>query len=370
MFSDALRLLALALLLAGCAPRGAMVLLPEAADIGTTQEIFVATSRDVDAGTGVHGHLRNLTETYERYAISIPPERELGTITWAPRRGTPDPRTQFLTTAAEQFGSAAEFRAAMGRSLRVLPKGQREAVVFVHGFNTNFAEGVYRIAQFGHDLKMSGVVAHYAWPSRASPLGYVYDRDSALFARDGLERLILETSAAGAERIILVAHSMGANLTMEALRQMSIRGETRVLRKVGGVVLISPDIDVDVFKAQASAVGHLSEPFVVFTSRRDMALALSARITGERARLGNLRDVAELKDLNVTLLEVGAYSDGTGHFTPGTSPALIQLLSRMPDINTALRADELGRVGLLPGAVLTVQNATQIILSPVVGLVD
>ena len=31
------------------------------------------------------------------------------------------------------------------------------------------------------------MAVHYAWPSAAEPLGYVYDRDSAIFARDGLD---------------------------------------------------------------------------------------------------------------------------------------------------------------------------------------
>lgn len=38
---------------------------------------------------------------------------------------------------------------------------------------------------------------------------------------------------------------------MQALRQMTIGGQQHTLNKIGGVVLISPDIDVQVFRAQA-----------------------------------------------------------------------------------------------------------------------
>ena len=108
-----------------------------------------------------------------------------------------------------------------------------EAIIFVHGYNSNFAEGVYRIAQFAHDLQLPGTVVLYSWPSAAEPLGYAYDRDSALFARDGLESLIHEVAHAGAKRILLVAHSMGSGLTMEALRSAAIRGDTADVEAVG-----------------------------------------------------------------------------------------------------------------------------------------
>ena len=70
------------------------------------------------------------------------------------------------------------------------------------------------IAQMAHDLQLPGAVVHYSWPSAAEPLGYAHDRDSALFARDGLEQLMQEITAAGARRIIIVSHSMGSALTM------------------------------------------------------------------------------------------------------------------------------------------------------------
>ena len=56
---------------------------------------------------------------------------------------------------------------------------------------------------------------------------------------------------------------------------------------------------------------------------------------------------------------------GAGHFTLGDSPALIRLIENIGQIEGAFEADRARRVGLLSGAVLTVQNATQIILHPV-----
>ena len=362
-----LALVALCLLIAACAPRGVMRLAPEAAGIGAVERVFVGTTRAADTDEPFSGK-RSFDARFSRFDVSIPPDRQLGQVPYPPRRAAPDPRRHMVTLAEEDFATDAAFRASLSAAMAPSRRGTREAVVFVHGFNNTFAEGLDRFAQLTHDLDLPGVAVHYAWPSRGSVLGYAYDRDSALFARDGLERLLHQVAAAGADRILIVAHSMGSALTMETLRQVAIRGDTGVMRRIGGVMLMSPDIDVDVFRAQAQAMGTLPQPFVVFTSTRDRALALSATIALEGERLGNLRDLDRLAGLPVTLLEVGAFSSGDGHFTAATSPALIRLLTRVGEIDEALGRDAASRVGLLPGAVLTVQGATRVILSPVAAI--
>jgi esterase/lipase superfamily enzyme len=206
---------------------------------------------------------------------------------------------------------------------------------------------------------------HFAWASAASPLAYIRDRDSALFARDGLEALIREVAAAGPKRIVLTAHSLGAGLTMETLRQIALKGDHALLRRISGVVLISPDVDVDVFRAQAHTIGDLPQPFVIFTDTNDRALGFLSMLNGTQERLGNLDDVGRLADLRVTLLDTNAFSSGAGHFTPGDSPALLAILDKLDTVNEAFAGDQRGKTGLLPGVVLTVQNATQIILAPV-----
>jgi esterase/lipase superfamily enzyme len=354
-----------ALLCAACAPRGQLVLSPETPPTGEVQTIFVATTRSLDDETGRFGRDRAETVRHARYGVAIPANRKAGEIGWPPRSGRVNPDTDFFTTEELRHPDEAAFSADLRRALADMPKGSRDAVIFVHGFNNTFSEGLYRIAQLGHDLNLPGVVMHYSWPSAGSPLAYVHDRDSALFARDGLERLISVAVGSGAERVILVAHSMGSALTMEALRQAAIRNGDSIIRRIGGVILISPDLDVDVFRAQAHTMDTLPQPFLIFGSSRDRVLNIAARLTGEPERLGNLTDLGRIADLDVTFLDTGAYATGSGHFTVGNSPALLQLLEGIGDIDRAFGADERGRIGLLPGVVLTAQSATKIILAPV-----
>lgn len=345
--------------LAACAPRGTMYIVPPDAAMGEVSTVFVGTTRALGP-SGIYSSGRSEVMQFARYDVAIPPDRQPGEIKY-PKRKKLDARTDFLTTKQEQYPSDPAFRADLSKALAA---NGREAVIYIHGFNNTFTEGVYRIAQLHHDLNLPGVALHYSWSSAAEPLGYVYDRDSMMFARSGLEDLIRETVASGARKVTLVAHSMGSFLTMEVLREIAIR-DGRVMPQVSGVVLFSPDIDVDVFRMQAKEIGKLPQPFLIFGSGRDRVLRLSGLITGQKDRVGSMTDVARLADIEVTYYDVGAFSSGDGHFVVGTSPALIKLMGSIGQVEEAFGGDASGRTGLLPGVVLTVRNATRVILRPV-----
>ena len=324
--------------------------------------IHVATSRGPNPEQPVPGWSREENLSYGRYVISIPPERRLGRISRPSRGQDLNPERHFAVVEQQEFG-ASGFRQSIARELAALGPSEREAVIFVHGFNTNFIEGVYRVSQLSTDLTLPGVTLHYSWPSLGAPLAYAHDRDSVLFARDGLQRMIAEATAAGMPRIVLVAHSMGALLTMETLRQMAIEGDPG-LDRIGGVILIAPDIDIDVFSAQARRIGRLPQPFLIISSQRDRILRLSARLTGERERLGNLSDPSVLGEFDLMLVDISAFSSRNGHFTLGRSPALIQLMNQLGVVDMALTQDAGATLPLLPATILTIQNATQVVLQP------
>lgn len=344
-----------------CAPRGTFTQAPPDSGTLTPETVFVGTSRRLEDGS--FSRDRADTASFVRYDVSIPAERTVGEVNWPPKTRKPDSGKDFLTMTETRFSGPTDFRQALRKALEL--RGQSDAIVYVHGFNNTMAEGVYRVAQMHHDLQVPGLAVHYAWPSRGSALGYVYDRDSVLFARAGFEQLLNEVAASGAKHIVIVAHSMGATLTMETLRQLALSGDKRVLSRIRGVVLISPDIAVDVFRAQARDIGVLPQPFVIFGSKVDKVLSLSAKISGAPERLGNLEDVSRIADIKVTYFDTAAFDVGAGHFNATTSPALLALFAGIVGIDQAFRSDARARVGFLPAVVLTVRNATEIILAPV-----
>lgn len=346
-------------LVAACTPRGELLYAPEIAGAGEEVDVFIATTRRliVDRDPSFY---RSPRSEYLSRTVSVPVERSPGTLTFP--EPPIDPATQFFASDARRYPDAESFRRDIASALRELPRAEREVVVYIHGFNNTFANGVLRIAQLSHDLALPGVAVHFSWPSAANPLGYGYDRDSVLHSRDGLEELLRLVTRAGAERVVIVAHSMGALLTMETLRQLAIAEPAWPRREIAGVILVSPDIDIEVFQSQARRIGQLPERFAIFVSDRDRVLRLSAQLTGQTRRLGNIANAEALAEFDVTLLDVSDFSEGAGHFTAASSPAIIALLRELGEVERAFQGDRAGRSGLIPGTVLTVQNATQILI--------
>ncbi len=344
-----------------CADRFHAPLMPQAADVGVVRQIFVATNRAPEPG-GWFTAQRSEQLSYMNLGVAIPPSHKKGRI----KNGFshPDPRTDFTIATRRDLNGRQGFRTALARTIRNAPPNRREIAVYIHGYNNSFFDGVFRTTQIIHDFDVPATAVHFSWPSATHPLGYTYDRDSVLFSRDALEQLLKDLRAANPKRIVLVAHSLGTMLLMETLRQIEIADPGWSKRALGGVVLISPDLDIELFRMQAKRFRDLPQPFAIFVSKRDKALALSARINGAGARLGNLRDPEALGDFPVTILDVSEFSSSNSHFTLGTSPVLISLLANSAPMGDAFQSDRSGRSGLLPGTVLTVRNATQLILSP------
>ena len=181
-----------------------------------------------------------------------------------------------------------------------------------------------------HHYQAPVPVLAYSWASAGSPQGYVYDRDSVIFSRDGLEDLLASLAAEGWQ-ITVIAHSMGSQLVMETLRQISIAGRRGVLDNIEAVALISPDIDADVFVQQARRIKPFPQPFVMMVSAHDRALGLSAWLTGTPARLGAIRSSDRLGGLPVEIIDLSAVEGGdtAGHATAFTAPAAIRMLRKL-----------------------------------------
>ncbi|WP_390911658.1 alpha/beta fold hydrolase [Pseudosulfitobacter sp. SM2401] len=343
----------------GCSNRTDAPVLPRALNIGDNQTVFVGTTRKLDE-TGVYGIGRSRDLQLLELEISIPPKRTLGSI--SDGFDKPNPTKDFVIAAQNRFAKPRDFQTALRQSY----DAQREVTVFVHGYNYSFSDSSFRLAQLAHDLELPSTMVSYSWPSRGHVLGYEYDSDSALFARDGLQELLQTVKASGASSIVLVAHSMGGNLAMETLRQMEIKEPGWSAENLSSVVLISPDINVDVFLSQARAFKKLPEPFIVFKSRADKALKFSARLRWEEARLGSVEDISEFAHLPIEFVDVTAFTDAGGgnHFTAGSSPALIALLKSAGRLDRQFLSGETGSAGLLPGRKRVLRNATQIIVSP------
>jgi esterase/lipase superfamily enzyme len=294
---------------------------------------MVATSRaKSDRASEIFGSRRAPAMNFAEIGVSVPANHKPGEVE-IPRRGPANPNSHFGVTNSRMFDSDLAFSARIAERALALDPSQREAVVFVHGFNNTFPEALYRFAQMTFDFRVSGIPVLYSWPSGGDAKTYLYDRDSVLFARDGLEQMLDRLENSQVSRIQIIAHSMGSQLVVEAMRQKAIRTGRKLWSKLDGVVLISPDIDVDVFASMAAEIGELPQPFVVMTSERDRALQLSEFLADGRARLGTETNSAVFDTLPITVIDTSAEGTilGTNHMTGVSSPAMIAFLRGLRD---------------------------------------
>lgn len=355
--------LIICLVVSACSDRVASPIVPEALNIGHNRTVFVGTTRK-EGPPGTFGIGRSEELRLAKLIVSIPPNRDVGTI--SDGLDKPRPEKDFVLANRLDFDSGVQFRQALARDVQASGSPEREVTLFIHGYNNSFADSVFRIAQLAEDLELPGSFVSYAWPSRGNPLGYQYDVDSALFARDGLQELMFNIERAGINRIVLVAHSMGSTVLMETLRQIEIANPGWVKRNISGVILLSPDLNVDVFRSQVRVIQELPDPFVIFVSKKDIALRLSARLRGEETQLGNLTDLSLISDLPISIVDVSAFRDrkSGNHFVAGGSSALISLLNNSDRLDREFAAGRVGAVGVLPGRRRVLRNAAEIILEP------
>ena len=156
---------------------------------------------------------------------------------------------------------------------------QPHALVFLHGFNTTFADAAIRAAQIGYDLKVPGATAFFSWPSRGSVAAYPADEASIEASEPAITDFLVEfTENCGAEKVHIIAHSMGNRGLLRALQRISANAETRGKLKFGQVFLAAPDVDRDLFLDLASLYPEHAERTTLYASDADRAVHLSSKL--------------------------------------------------------------------------------------------
>ena len=323
-----IRLLALivTVLLAGCGgPRAILGLnsVRLGAEPSAIVPIFVATTRARSDDLSLpYSMQRSQTLNFAAFDIGIPKGHRPGEVEASGR--APDPARHFTARTYQPIEGRQQFIQRLNTALMQRAPENREIFIFVHGYNNNFADSVFRAAQITHDYNLSAVTLHYAWPSGGAVPLYVYDRDSTVVGRGGLAETIEIAGLTNARRIILLGHSMGAYVVMEALRTLAQTGRGRYLERLSAVVLAAPDIDVDAFQSQVGDVGGLPKPFIILVSRRDRALGISRRIAGGHPRVGSGSDISLLQKKDIAVLDASELEHGN-HNVFASSRTLMDL---------------------------------------------
>jgi esterase/lipase superfamily enzyme len=293
--------------------------------------VFYATDRARTSATTVeYGAARNAGGDLQlgRFDVSVPRDHRMGSV----ERPTvltfwrEDPSRHFIIV---QRTSQTEGEFFEQVSTRVAQSRRKSAFVFVHGYNVAFDDAIYRTAQLAYDLAFDGAPILYSWPSVGTEIGYAVDANNSQWSIPHLRRFLEDVSnRSGAQVVHLIAHSMGNQPLVHALREIAITPRPDARPRFNQLVLTAPDIDVDTFRQLAGALKGSAERITLYASSNDVALKLSKRYQGYQRAGDSVPTVVVLPGIDT--IDVSALETSLlGHSYYGDNKSVLADLFRL-----------------------------------------
>jgi esterase/lipase superfamily enzyme/GNAT superfamily N-acetyltransferase len=219
---------------------------------------------------------RDVQVHYGTCQVAIPRSHHFGSIgaSWL-RRTLRLSDDEPLSIVRLAYNPADEFWREITTELGKYPN-ERQALVFLHGYRNTFDQAAIRAAQIGFDMKIPGVTAFFSWASAGAALDYPTDEATIEASEPAITDFLKDfVSRSGAERIHLIAHSMGNRGLLRAVQRIVGSVPTVPGIRFGQIILAAPDVDTAVFRDLARHLGGVSLRTTLYVSPSDRAVGLS-----------------------------------------------------------------------------------------------
>jgi esterase/lipase superfamily enzyme len=198
-------------------------------------------------------------------------------------------------------------------ALTNLADEERQAVVFVHGYNVSFKAAALRAAQIGFDLSIKGAMAFFSWPSQGRLNKYAADEAtieaSEAMITDFLSSFVTRSSA---KAVHIIAHSMGNRGVLRAVDRIAAQAQKRASVPFGQIVLAAADVDADLFRQLSAGYAQVCHRATLYVSERDRAVEAS-RWLHQYSRAGLTPPVCivpGIDTVNVTNTDITVFGHG------------------------------------------------------------
>jgi esterase/lipase superfamily enzyme len=309
----------------------------------TLVQVFYATDRmQVPQLTGGvrYAKQRSLNGKvhYGRCEVSIPKIHKIGkleTPSILRLEFRPNPDKHIILSKTSSLGEDRFFdllKSSVAKSV------SKDAFVFVHGYNVSFEGAARRTGQIAYDLDFVGAPIFYSWPSNGKMTDYLKDETNINWSTPHFQHFLgLLAEKSGAERVHIIAHSMGNRAVCDALKAISY-GQTNQLW-FNHLVLAAPDIDADTFQELAATLQRLAGRVTLYESSKDKAIQASKKIHGNPRAGEPLLVVRGMDTIDASVID----TDFLGHSYFSDNWPLLS------DIHSILFKDEppSGRFGLV-----------------------
>jgi esterase/lipase superfamily enzyme len=237
--------------------------------------------------------------TYGTCLVTIPPKHEKGNVEkkaglwdFVLMRDPNDPE-RYVVVYEPKLMALPAFDSAITAGIQQRQRADKSLLVFVHGFNNTFDEAASRLAVLVYDMDYNGVPVLFSWPSVGGGVAgvpyYLREEEQAQHAyapfAKFLESISTIARAAGAERVNVVAHSMGNRVLLDGLQRLSRAGRKHLVNEV---IMAAPDVKAERFDQDVwPEVREVADRVTLYASNEDRALSASQSLRN-MIRLGQV----------------------------------------------------------------------------------
>lgn len=259
--------------------------------------VYYGTNREPTAASLDHRHLTDYFTgkrgplRFGFCRVGIPEVHQVGRVErpWSlgPLKFPEDPRKHFVLRRIDP-ASRDEFFGTLKAAVDRAGEGRKSTFVFVHGYNVSFDAAAYRTAQLAADLDFEGPAILFSWPTQGRLEAYLGDAEAARLSASAIQEFLEGVAGeSGAERIHIIAHSMGNLALTGALTRLALEHRGGGGPRFDQILLAAPDIDAEVFREEV--VPHFPEyarNVTLYASKNDRALMSSRALRDDRPRIG------------------------------------------------------------------------------------
>jgi esterase/lipase superfamily enzyme len=272
------------------------------------------------------------------------PPALLGLAPKVPGLTVPDSMTEFSfeekIVELTESDFASTLKSAVGQA-----KG-KSAVLYVHGYNDDFADAAFRTAQIAYDLATpvyEVVPIMFSWPSNPGRTGGASYEDAQKRSEiSGYElatflKIIADTTDIGTVHII--AHSMGAQVLGRAMMKLGVAGmgtptKEGMKPRFRQIVFAAPDITPQIFRQLIEPAIRTGHTITNYISSRDVAIWVST-VENKGARVGNNFQRERLVQCVDTIDVSSEATFGLSHSTWAESSRVLDDLRQVLENNLA-----------------------------------
>ena len=283
--------------------------------------IFIITNRNTTNATEDcnNKYFRNAPSSvkYLSCTVNVPREHSIGALD----------TSNNVILDKNKFFFSTNFHSLNKENFYNNLKKHKEILIFVHGFNVEFEEAIYRIAQIHYDLKFQGLSIVFTWPAGSSREGflsnlfinetYKKNQENAKISIPIFKEFIQELSNSIDKdtKLYLIVHSMGHQIVIPALVELRQSKQEKI--KFREIIFNAPDFPVDTFRNIANDLKAWSNRITIYCSPNDNALKASETVNGTR-RIGQCYKVSGIDVINVQRVDspiMGIGGLGHGYYS-------------------------------------------------------